>query len=86
MDSHAPGLDGLLEGPHYTRPLAFRGEAVPEVLLSGHHARVAAWRRQQALLRTMARRPDLLADLSLTAEDRAFLKVSGWQTDNPSEE
>ena len=52
--------DGLLEYPHYTRPAAFRGWEVPEVLRSGDHAAVAAWRRKQALLRTAERRPDLL--------------------------
>jgi len=51
--------DGLLEYPHYTRPRVFRGLAVPEVLLSGDHARIAAWRAEQARLRTMQRRPDL---------------------------
>lgn len=80
-DSHSPGLQGLLEGPQYTRPPVFRGEAVPEVLVSGHHGHVAAWRRQQALLRTWARRPELLAKLPLTDEDRAFLKKCGWQAD-----
>jgi len=56
-ESHA---EGLLEYPQYTRPAEYRGMRVPEVLLSGHHAQVAAWRRQQALLRTRERRPDLL--------------------------
>ncbi len=51
---------GLLEGPQYTRPPEFRGRRVPEVLLSGHHARIATWRREQALKRTRERRPDLL--------------------------
>jgi tRNA (guanine37-N1)-methyltransferase len=51
---------GLLEAPAYTRPVEFRGLEVPEVLLSGHHARIAAWKRQQAALRTRANRPDLL--------------------------
>ena len=50
---------GLLEYPQYTRPREFRGEAVPDVLLSGDHARIAAWRAEQARLRTMQRRPDL---------------------------
>lgn len=54
---------GLLEYPQYTRPAEFRGMVVPEVLLSGHHANVARWRRQQALVRTRARRPDLWAEL-----------------------
>ena len=56
-DSHA---GGLLEGPHYTRPPEFRGWEVPELLKSGDHAKIAAWRRQQALQRTRERRPDLL--------------------------
>ena len=51
---------GVLEYPHYTRPAEFRGWRVPDVLLSGHHAAIAAWRREQALARTRARRPDLL--------------------------
>lgn len=58
-DSHS---DGLLEGPSYTRPPSWRGLAVPEVLLSGDHAKVAAWRREQAVRRTRERRPDLLGD------------------------
>ncbi|MEX1019779.1 MAG: tRNA (guanosine(37)-N1)-methyltransferase TrmD [Litorilinea sp.] len=79
QDSHSPGLDGLLEGPQFTRPPVFRGEGVPDVLLSGHHANVTRWRREQALLQTLRRRPDLLADLTLSAEDYAFLAVQGWQ-------
>ena len=51
---------GLLEYPHYTRPAVFRGWEVPDVLLSGHHANVEAWRREQSLLRTLERRPELL--------------------------
>ncbi|MFQ5922164.1 MAG: tRNA (guanosine(37)-N1)-methyltransferase TrmD [Anaerolineales bacterium] len=69
-DSHATGL---LEGPHYTRPAEFRGWAVPEVLTSGDHAKVAAWRRQESLRRTFYRRPDLLGTASLSAADREFL-------------
>jgi tRNA (guanine37-N1)-methyltransferase len=66
--------DGLLEYPHYTRPADFRGWAVPEVLRSGDHGRVARWRRAQALARTLERRPDLLeARGGLTDEDRALL-------------
>ena len=65
--------DGLLEYPHYTRPPEFRGLAVPEALTSGNHARIARWRREQALLRTRARRPDLLAHAPLTDADRRFL-------------
>ena len=52
--------DGLIEYPHYTRPAIYRDLAVPEVLLSGHHARIEAWRREQAIHRTAHRRPDLL--------------------------
>jgi tRNA (guanine37-N1)-methyltransferase len=64
---------GLLEYPQYTRPAAFRGEGVPEILASGDHAKVARWRREQALLRTWQRRPDLLDSAPLSAADRAFL-------------
>jgi tRNA (guanine37-N1)-methyltransferase len=70
-DSHATGL---LEYPHYTRPAEFKGHGIPEVLLSGHHANVARWRRQQALERTLARRPDLLETAPLTKEDRLYLQ------------
>ena len=69
-DSHA---DGLLEGPHYTRPHGFRGLAVPAVLTSGHHGEVAKWRRRQALQRTWQRRPELLARAQLSDDDRAWL-------------
>ncbi len=69
-DSHA---EGLLEYPHYTRPPTFRGWSVPDILVSGDHARVARWRRQQALLRTWQRRPDLLDRVDLTDDDRAYL-------------
>lgn len=65
--------DGLLEYPHYTRPAEFRRLAVPEVLLSGHHAQIRRWRRRQALWRTLSRRPDLLPWAELSAEDRTFL-------------
>ena len=70
-DSHA---DGLLEGPHYTRPPDFRGLGVPAVLTSGHHAAVARWRRRQSLKRTWQRRPDLIEGAPLTAEDRQYLE------------
>lgn len=65
--------DGLLEGPHYTRPREFRGMAVPEVLLSGHHEQIRRWRRKEALRRTLERRPDLLRTARLTAEDLRLL-------------
>lgn len=70
-DSHA---SGLLEYPHYTRPPEFRGWKVPDVLLSGDHARIARWRREQALRRTWERRPDLLASAPLTPADLKFLE------------
>ncbi|HYM14099.1 MAG TPA: tRNA (guanosine(37)-N1)-methyltransferase TrmD [Dehalococcoidia bacterium] len=70
-ESHA---QGLLEYPQYTRPAEFRGMAVPEVLLSGHHAEIAKWRRRQSILRTARRRPDLLAKAELTAEERRIVE------------
>jgi tRNA (guanine37-N1)-methyltransferase len=69
-DSHATGL---LEGPHYTRPAVFRGWPVPEVLVSGNHAAIERWRREEALRRTWQRRPELLQSAPLTEQDRAFL-------------
>jgi tRNA (guanine37-N1)-methyltransferase len=84
QDSHSPGLGGLLEGPQYTRPPVFRGAAIPDILLSGHHANVRRWRRQQALLRTLHRRPDLLPQAELTADERAFLRQHGWQPESKS--
>jgi tRNA (guanine37-N1)-methyltransferase len=69
-DSHA---SGLLEYPHYTRPAEYRGWRVPEVLVSGDHARIARWRREQSLLRTLQRRPDLLEKAELSEADRKFL-------------
>ena len=64
---------GLLDWPHYTRPEEWKGERVPEVLLSGNHAAIARWRRKQALGRTWERRPDLVDEKSLTKEDRQML-------------
>jgi tRNA (guanine37-N1)-methyltransferase len=64
---------GLLEYPQYTRPVEYRGWRVPDMLLSGHHAQVAAWRRREALRRTLRRRPDLLDHAPLTAQDRQWL-------------
>lgn len=58
-ESHSPAIGGLLEYPHYTRPVEFRGERVPEVLQGGNHAAIAAWRRERAIARTRERRPDL---------------------------
>lgn len=65
--------DGLLDCPHYTRPVEHELGAVPEVLMSGNHARIARWRRQQALGRTSERRPDLLDEAGLSKDDRALL-------------
>lgn len=66
--------DGLLEYPQYTRPADFRGMKVPEVLLNGHHANIAKWRRQQSLKKTFEMRPDLLETAELTKTDRMFLE------------
>jgi tRNA (guanine37-N1)-methyltransferase len=71
-DSHSASL---LEYPHYTRPAEFRGWKVPEILTSGDHARIARWRREQALRRTWARRPDLLKGAELTPEELLFLRT-----------
>lgn len=70
-DSHA---EGMLEYPHYTRPPVFRDHAVPDVLLSGHHAEITRWRRQQSLRHTWERRPELLENARLTDEDRSYLR------------
>jgi tRNA (guanine37-N1)-methyltransferase len=66
--------DGLLEYPQYTRPAEFRGLKVPEVLLSGNHREIAGWRRRQAMQRTLAGRPDLLATARLSDEERQYLQ------------
>jgi tRNA (guanine37-N1)-methyltransferase len=70
-DSHA---SGLLEYPHYTRPPEFRTWRVPDILISGDHAKIAGWRREQSLRRTYRRRPDLLARAELSDKDRGILK------------
>jgi tRNA (guanine37-N1)-methyltransferase len=67
--------EALLEHPHYTRPPVFRGMEVPDVLLSGNHAAIESWRRQQSLKRTLERRPDLLKKADLLAEDKAYLEA-----------
>jgi tRNA (guanine37-N1)-methyltransferase len=64
---------GLLEYPHYTRPEVFREWGVPPVLLSGHHGEIAAWRRRQSILKTAARRPDLLDRVTLSDKERAWI-------------
>jgi len=68
------GSGGLLDYPHYTRPAEFLGVAVPEVLQGGDHAAIRRWRRRMALEKTYRNRPDLLADATLTEEDRKFLR------------
>lgn len=66
---------GLLDYPHYTRPAEFRGMKVPDVLLSGHHGEIRRWRKQQALRRTLERRPDLLERATLDEEERGLLQA-----------
>ncbi len=70
-DSHAMGL---LEYPHYTRPPEFNGWKVPEILLSGDHGKIEKWRREQALLRTLKRRPDLLEKAELSDKERKYIE------------
>ncbi len=71
-DSHSTGL---LEGPHYTRPRAYRGWEVPDVLLSGHEKNIRQWRRRESLRRTLERRPDLLESADLSGEDKEMLET-----------
>lgn len=72
---------GLLDYPEYTRPATYAGLGVPEVLLSGHHQKVAAWRRREALKRTAARRPELLAAASLDQEEQALVQTLTTDTE-----
>ena len=69
--------DGLLEYPQYTRPPEFRGERVPDILLSGNHAEIAKWRRKQSLMRTLATRPELLEGIELSKADKKLLQEAG---------
>ncbi|HWI47852.1 MAG TPA: tRNA (guanosine(37)-N1)-methyltransferase TrmD, partial [Rummeliibacillus sp.] len=73
----SPVLDsfstGLLEHPHYTRPADFRSMKVPDVLLSGNHAKIEQWRMEQSIKRTYERRPDLLEHIELTPEQQKYL-------------
>lgn len=77
MDSFNPALDGLLDCPHYTRPEAWRGQSVPQTLLSGNHAHIERWRREQRLALTQRQRPELIQQARLaghlSASDEAFL-------------
>lgn len=68
--------DGLLEYPQYTRPASYRGMEVPDILLSGHHAKIAQWRREQSLLRTKRWRPDLLEGANLSKKELDFLDLA----------
>jgi tRNA (guanine37-N1)-methyltransferase len=76
-DSFNPALDGLLDCPHYTRPETWSGQSVPEELLSGHHARIERWRREQRLAATVRARPELIAAARqagrLDHQDEGFL-------------
>ena len=67
--------DNLLEYPQYSRPEVWREKAVPSVLLSGHHGNIEKWRREQSIIRTLERRPDLLKDANLNAKERKFLET-----------
>ena len=77
-ESHS---SGVLEYPHYTRPQVFRDHSVPEVLLSGHHAHIAEWRRREALKRTFQRRPDLLEHAPLSEPERKWIASLAQNTD-----
>lgn len=78
-DSHSMGL---LEYPHYTRPPEFRDWKVPDVLLSGDHAKIEKWRREQALLRTFAKRPDMLEKAELSEADKKFIENLKSESDS----
>ncbi|MDD5241336.1 MAG: tRNA (guanosine(37)-N1)-methyltransferase TrmD [Sulfuricella sp.] len=77
-------VDGLLDCPHYTRPEDYQGEAVPGVLMSGHHAEIQRWRLKQALGRTWLRRPDLLVSRQMTKEESGLL--AAFQAENQQEQ
>ncbi len=70
LESH---YSGLLEHPQYTRPYEWHGEKVPDVLISGHHANIQKWQREQSLKRTLERRPDMLKNVELTKKDKEFI-------------
>ena len=75
--------DNLLEYPQYSRPEEWRGKKVPEVLMSGHHANIEKWRREQSLIRTMLRRPDLLENANLTKQERVL--VDKWMREQDTD-
>jgi tRNA (guanine37-N1)-methyltransferase len=70
---------GLLDFPHYTRPAVFREHRVPDVLVSGHHGEIRAWRKREAIRRTLERRPELLTEARLDAEEQALLEELLWE-------
>lgn len=76
---------GLLEHPHYTRPADFRGYRVPDVLLSGNHEKIAEWRKKESLRRTLLRRPDMLEEANLDAEEERLLSEVRKELQNESE-
>lgn len=80
LESH---YNSLLEYPQYTRPANWRGREVPPVLLTGHHENVRKWRREQSLLRTLQKRPELLSSADLTKEDKNYLKELAWKESSP---
>lgn len=82
-DSHSMGL---LEYPHYTRPPEFRGWSVPDILLSGDHAKIERWRREQALLRTLNKRPDMLEKAQLNKADKEFVERLKSKVHNGSDD
>ena len=67
-------FDGLLEYPQYTRPAVWHDREVPEILLSGHHANIKKWRREQSIIRTLKKRPDMLDRAPLTPKEKKFLE------------
>ena len=87
-DSHEDDSfsDGLLEYPQYTKPAVFEGRAVPEVLLSGHHANIRRWRLKESLRKTKQRRPDLLQHRVLSKEEEALLEEIAQEESTQSEE
>lgn len=67
-------FNGLLEYPQYTRPAVWHDKPIPDVLISGHHAKIEQWKREQSLINTLKKRPDMLEKAELTKEDIKFLK------------
>ena len=76
---------GLLQHPLYTRPAEFRGMEVPDILLSGHHANIDKWRREQSLQRTLERRPDLLLTADFSPADFKYLRTLGYEPPSSTE-